>query len=86
MQVLSSLLTILIGRVKQNPWPTCYQPIIDDFAAELDVTNRAKLLHYLSKMECQVFITATEISDFGDLNFINNYKMFHVEHGNIKQV
>ena len=60
--------------------------LIDDFAAELDVTHRAKLLHYLSGMECQVFITATEISDFGDLNLINNYKMFHVEHGNIKQV
>jgi DNA replication and repair protein RecF len=60
--------------------------LIDDFAAELDVTNRAKLLHYLSEMECQVFITATEISDFGDLSHIKNYKMFHVEHGNIKQV
>ena len=60
--------------------------LIDDFAAELDVTNRAKLLHYLSAMECQVFITATEISDFGDLSHIKNYKMFHVEHGNIKQV
>jgi DNA replication and repair protein RecF len=60
--------------------------LIDDFAAELDVTNRAKLLRYLSEMECQVFITATEISDFGDLSHIKNYKMFHVEHGNIKQV
>jgi DNA replication and repair protein RecF len=60
--------------------------LIDDFAAELDVTNRAKLLHYLSEMECQVFITATEISDFGDLSHIKNYRMFHVEHGNIKQV
>lgn len=60
--------------------------LIDDFAAELDVTNRAKLLLYLSAMECQVFITATEISDFGDLSHIKNYKMFHVEHGNIKQV
>lgn len=60
--------------------------LIDDFAAELDVINRAKLLHYLSELECQVFITATEISDFGDLNHIKNYKMFHVEHGNIKQV
>ncbi len=60
--------------------------LIDDFAAELDVTNRAKLLHYLSKMGCQVFITATEIADFGDLSQIQNYKMFHVEHGNIKQV
>jgi DNA replication and repair protein RecF len=60
--------------------------LIDDFAAELDVNNRAKLLRYLSDMECQVFITATEISDFGDLSHIKNYKMFHVEHGNIKQV
>ncbi len=60
--------------------------LIDDFAAELDVDNRTKLLDYLSKMECQVFITATEQSDFGDLNPIINYKMFHVEHGNIKQV
>lgn len=60
--------------------------LIDDFAAELDVINRAKLLLYLSEMKCQVFITATEISDFGDLNHIKNYKMFHVEHGSIKQV
>jgi DNA replication and repair protein RecF len=60
--------------------------LIDDFAAELDVTNRAKLLHYLSAMGCQVFITAAEIADFGDLSHIKNYKMFHVEHGNIKQV
>jgi len=60
--------------------------LIDDFAAELDVTNRAKLLHYLSEMDCQTFITAAQISDFGDLTNIKNYKMFHVEHGNIKQV
>ncbi len=60
--------------------------LIDDFAAELDVINRAKLLLLLSEMGCQVFITATEISDFGDFSHIKNYKMFHVEHGNIRQV
>jgi DNA replication and repair protein RecF len=60
--------------------------LIDDFAAELDVSNRAKLLQHLSELECQVFITATEIADFGDLRHIKNYKMFHVEHGDIKQV
>ena len=60
--------------------------LIDDFAAELDVSNRAKLLHYLTELDCQVFITATEIIDFGDLTQIKNYKMFHVEHGDIKQV
>lgn len=58
--------------------------LIDDFAAELDATNRAKLLRYLSDMACQVFITATEEQDFGDLSQIKNYKMFHVEQGTIK--
>lgn len=60
--------------------------LIDDFAAELDVGNRAKLLNYLAAMDCQVFITATEIADFGDLNQLPTYKMFHMEHGNIKQM
>ena len=60
--------------------------LIDDFSAELDIVNREKLLLYLSKMNCQVFITATQQSEFGDLSKINNYKMFHVEHGNIKSV
>ena len=60
--------------------------LIDDFAAELDVINRAKLLRYLSEMACQVFITATEANDFGDLSQITNYKMFHVEQGTIKPV
>ncbi|MDD1626093.1 MAG: DNA replication/repair protein RecF [Methylococcaceae bacterium] len=60
--------------------------LIDDFAAELDIINRAKLLSYLGEMKCQVFITGTEIEDFGNLSDTKNYKMFHVEHGNIKQV
>lgn len=60
--------------------------LIDDFAAELDAINRAKLLRYLADMACQVFITATEIQDFGDLSQIKDYKMFHVEHGTIKPV
>ncbi len=60
--------------------------LIDDFSAELDIVNREKLLIFLSKMNCQVFITTTEVSEFGNLNIINNYKMFHVEHGNIKSL
>lgn len=60
--------------------------LIDDFAAELDKENRAKMLQYLCETQCQVFITATEVNDFGDLNAIENYKMFHVEHGKIRQI
>jgi DNA replication and repair protein RecF len=60
--------------------------LIDDFAAELDKDNRAKVLQYLCEIQCQVFITAAEADDFGDLSGLENYKMFHVEHGNIKTI
>jgi DNA replication and repair protein RecF len=60
--------------------------LFDDFAAELDVANRAKVLRYLDNMQSQVFITATSPTDFGDLSNIHHYSMFHVEHGNINPV
>lgn len=60
--------------------------LVDDLTAELDTFNRVKLLKYLSSLGCQVFMTAAEPSDFGDLSAIENYKMFHVEHGCIKQL
>jgi DNA replication and repair protein RecF len=60
--------------------------LMDDFAAELDKENRAKILGYLCEIQCQVFITATEVDDFGDLSGIENYKMFHVEQGKISWI
>ncbi|CCE21707.1 DNA replication/repair protein RecF [Methylotuvimicrobium alcaliphilum] len=59
--------------------------LIDDFTAELDTTKRALLIEYLQAMDVQVFMTATELSEYGDLSKLKNYKMFHVEHGEIKQ-
>lgn len=58
--------------------------LIDDFAAELDMRHRKKILSYLAAIQCQVFMTAIEAVDFGILNEINHFKMFHVEHGNVK--
>ena len=60
--------------------------LIDDFAAELDRHNRSKLLHYLANLSCQVFITANEQLDFGDVSHFSNCKMFHMEHGSISPV
>ena len=60
--------------------------LLDDFSAELDKVNRAKVLDYLCEIQCQVFITATEINDFGDLASTEDYKMFHVEQGRVKEV
>lgn len=60
--------------------------LIDDLAAELDLASRAKLLHYLSAMDCQAFLTAAALQDFGDLQALKAYKMFHVEQGYIEQI
>ncbi|WP_338040280.1 hypothetical protein [Methylocucumis oryzae] len=60
--------------------------LIDDFAAELDVNNRVKVLNFLSSLACQVFVTATDIADFGTFNQLEHCKMFHVEHGQLKAI
>lgn len=55
--------------------------LIDDLTAELDTVNKAKLVKYLAELKCQVFMSSTELSDFGVLDDSMNYKVFHVEHG-----
>jgi DNA replication and repair protein RecF len=57
--------------------------LLDDFSAELDKVNRVKVLAFLHEIQCQVFITATEVADFGGLDGFENYKMFHVEQGKV---
>ncbi|GAW87168.1 DNA replication and repair protein RecF [Bathymodiolus platifrons methanotrophic gill symbiont] len=52
--------------------------LIDDAVAELDFTSRTKLLEFLEAMDVQVFMTATEKNEFGD---VGQHKMFHVKHG-----
>jgi DNA replication and repair protein RecF len=82
--VISLLLAQVRLLVNEGGNPPCI--LIDDFAAELDVENRRKILAYLTTMNCQVFITAIEKDDFGALDGVINYKLFHVEHGNITQM
>ncbi|NOQ12854.1 MAG: DNA replication/repair protein RecF [Methyloprofundus sp.] len=60
--------------------------LIDDAVAELDFSSRSKLLEFLATMDVQVFMTATEQNEFGDLANIGEYKMFHVKHGDILEV
>lgn len=72
----------LVNTVKNNP--VCV--LIDDLTAELDVPNKIKLLEYLNKLNCQVFMSTTELSNFGELRNLENYQVFHVEHGDIQIV
>jgi len=72
----------LINREKE----TFVCVLVDDLTAELDIKNKAKLLKYLSELDCQVFLSTTELSNFGDLNHLESYKVFHVEHGDIQLI
>lgn len=59
--------------------------LIDDLSAELDPANRSRLIRFLADLQVQIFMTAMEIKDFGDMSPVKDYRMFHVEHGEIKQ-
>ena len=59
--------------------------LIDDLQAELDAQHRKKVLQLLASTNSQVFITATD-KNILDLSVWGEHKMFHVEHGNFKEV
>lgn len=59
--------------------------LIDDLPAELDESNRALLLGLLHGLDTQVFVTTTDRSHL-DHSAWSDVKVFHVEHGKIKEV
>jgi DNA replication and repair protein RecF len=59
--------------------------LIDDLPAELDTNHRNLLLQHLQDLGTQVFVTATD-SDLLNFSAWPGTKVFHVEHGDIKEV
>lgn len=59
--------------------------LIDDLAAELDLSRRAALLDLLMLTKAQVFITVTEASLL-DIGSDQGCKLFHVERGLVTEV
>ena len=62
--------------------------LIDDINAELDESHRTMLARKLQELRCQVFITSIEHPDPESLwqgDQIPDYRMFHVEHGKLKE-
>jgi DNA replication and repair protein RecF len=59
--------------------------LVDDLAAELDQAHRAELLGLLVDSGAQLFVTATE-TGLIDTGPWQNVKMFHVEHGSVREV
>lgn len=62
--------------------------LIDDINAELDESHRTMLARKLQELCCQVFITSIEHPDPESLwqgSQTPDYRMFHVEHGKLKE-
>jgi len=59
--------------------------LIDDLPAELDREHRTQLLTLLHDLNNQVFVTTTDRSHL-DYSTWTDVKVFHVEHGTIKEV
>lgn len=59
--------------------------LVDDLAAELDIQHRQNLIELLIDTQAQLFVTATEQDSFILPPEIES-KMFHVEHGTLKEV
>ena len=59
--------------------------LVDDLAAELDIEHRQNLIELLIDTQAQLFVTATEQTSFVLPPEIES-KMFHVEHGVLKEV
>ena len=59
--------------------------LVDDLAAELDISHRQNLIDLLVETQAQLFVTATEHDSFVLPPEIES-KMFHVEHGVLKEV
>lgn len=57
--------------------------LIDDLASELDIDNRARLLHHLANQGHQVFLTGVEFQGWQDICEQFGGEMFHVEHGKV---
>lgn len=59
--------------------------LLDDLGAELDKVKRELLLDELYESAGQVVVTAIELSQIEFIKKYKNMKMFHVEHGNVKE-
>ncbi|WP_144820972.1 DNA replication/repair protein RecF [Marinobacter piscensis] len=62
--------------------------LVDDINAELDESHRSMLAQKLQELGCQVFVTSIEHPDPDVLwkgNSTPEYRMFHVEHGKLKE-
>ncbi|MEP1448387.1 MAG: DNA replication/repair protein RecF [Paraglaciecola sp.] len=59
--------------------------LLDDVGAELDEEKRKVFITSLNTIDTQLFVTAIDIKQLDFLKHYNDKKVFHVEHGQVKE-
>jgi DNA replication and repair protein RecF len=59
--------------------------LLDDVGAELDEEKRKVFISRLNTVETQLFVTAIDIKQLDFLKNYNDKKVFHVEHGQVRE-
>ncbi|MFT5313197.1 MAG: DNA replication and repair protein RecF [Paraglaciecola sp.] len=59
--------------------------LLDDIGAELDVVKRELFIDKLLDLNAQLFVTAIEKQQIAFINKYHDKKMFHVEHGQVRE-
>jgi DNA replication and repair protein RecF len=59
--------------------------LLDDIGAELDALKREVFIDELLASNAQLFVTAIEKQQLGFIDKYNDKKMFHVEHGQVRE-
>ncbi len=77
---------MLLARAKMLPTTQTGVFLIDDLHAELDKHSCSLFIQAIKDMGCQVFITGIEAELLRESLHGCNTRMFHVEHGTIKEL
>ncbi len=59
--------------------------LYDDLSAELDKSNQTKIMHILSGLDIQLFVSAINVDQI-NCNDWSHHSVFHVEHGVVSEV
>jgi DNA replication and repair protein RecF len=59
--------------------------LLDDVGAELDEEKRKVFISRLNTSDTQLFVTAIDIKQLEFLENYNDKKVFHVEHGQVRE-
>jgi DNA replication and repair protein RecF len=59
--------------------------LLDDVGAELDEEKRKVFISRLNTSDTQLFVTAIDIKQLEFLKNYNDKKVFHVEHGQVRE-